>query len=314
VASQKYRVKLDFTQVNDSRALAVGRVPARSRVLDVGIGDGSLGRALKQMGCTVCGIEYDKELADESRDEYDDVVVGDVESMDLAGLFGEEPFDVVLLLDVLEHLREPGLVLARVHDVLAQGGLVVVSLPNVTHAAVKLQLLAGQFAYTDEGLLDRTHLRFFDRAHVDRLIREAGFEVLDLARVTRPAAETEITVDLEQLPAEVVKAALADPESETYQFVLTVVPRGSKLLAEPPLLPVMVLQNEVLALRAELEALRHAGGRPWLNPTTVDWIDQQLAILRERNQANQLALTNLVDHFTQTSNEVRERLAEIDRL
>src|SRR5271165_7538191 len=101
----QYRVVLDLDEVNDSRSLAVGRVPARSRVLDVGIGDGTVGRTLRRMGCTVWGVEYDKELAEASREDYEDLVVGDVEQIDLADAFGGVSFDVVLLLDVLEPLR-----------------------------------------------------------------------------------------------------------------------------------------------------------------------------------------------------------------
>ena len=69
----------------------------------------------------------------------------------------------MLLLDVLEHLKSPETILDQCHDVLAAGGLAVISLPNVANITVRLSLLFGRFRYTDRGILDRTHLRFFTR-------------------------------------------------------------------------------------------------------------------------------------------------------
>jgi 2-polyprenyl-3-methyl-5-hydroxy-6-metoxy-1,4-benzoquinol methylase len=306
----KYQVVLNLADVHDSRALAIGRVGARSRVLDVGIGDGTVGRALREMDCRVFGIENDKELADVSRDDYEELVVGDVESLDLAELF-DEKFDVILLLDVLEHLRAPGVVLERMRDLLAENGYVVISLPNVAHAAVKLQLIGGAFSYTDEGLLDSTHLRFFDFENVQALLAEAHFEMFDLARVKRMVDATEIPVDLETIDPGVLEAALADPESETYQFIVTAAPSGSAALEHPPLLPAKLLQDEIASLHDEVAALKLAGGRPWLNRITMNWVEEQLNLLHQREQARQQELSGLVNQYRDTVDEIRRRLLEL---
>jgi O-antigen biosynthesis protein len=70
-------------------------------------------------------------------------------------------FDVVLAADVLEHLREPAEVLQTLRGAMKPNGLCVVSLPNVAHVSVRFMLLQGLFRYSETGLLDESHLRFF---------------------------------------------------------------------------------------------------------------------------------------------------------
>src|SRR3954454_23807229 len=155
--------KVNLTDVNNAHTLGVLLVPPGSRVLDIGGGGGTASRALVERGCRVWAIEIDPEAARDAHRCCEDVVVGDVEQMDLRAAFDDGVFDVILLLDVLEHLKDPAATLRRASARLAPGGRVVTSIPNVTHAAVRLQLLAGRFPRTDIGLLDRTHLQFFDR-------------------------------------------------------------------------------------------------------------------------------------------------------
>jgi len=130
----------------------------------------------------------------------------------------------VLLLDVLEHLREPLAVLERAAAVLVPGGQIIASIPNVAHGAVRLALLRGSFEYTETGLLDRTHLRFFDRPAIEGLFRAAGLHIRDCLRVTRGLTETEIPIDPQAFPAAVVDEVAQDPESATYQFVVVAEP------------------------------------------------------------------------------------------
>ena len=84
----------------------------------------------------------------------------------------------MLFVDVLEHLKSPQPVLARFKSVLAPGGRIFVSLPNVAHFTMRLALLCGRFDYRPSGILDRTHLRFFTYKTGRRLIEDAGYRVL----------------------------------------------------------------------------------------------------------------------------------------
>lgn len=193
--ASRYTADLNLRGVNDAHILAIGRVPANSRVLDLGLADGSVATLLKDMGCRVWGVELDPVDAEAARGSCEEVVVADLTTLDLAEQFQGLRFDVILMLDVLEHLSNPAEVLERMKPVLADRGWGVISLPNVAHLSLRLSLLKGHFNYTDVGLLDRTHLRFFDRAGVDDLLREAGWGMFDLARVTRRLGTTEIHID-----------------------------------------------------------------------------------------------------------------------
>src|SRR6202034_2937520 len=117
VSGSRYRAEINLTDVNDSHVLAIGRVPANSRVLDLGAADGSVASVLQHMGCRVWGVEIDPAAAEEARTFCENVIVADLNVIDFADQLGGERFDVVLMLDVLEHLGEPASVLRRVASV-----------------------------------------------------------------------------------------------------------------------------------------------------------------------------------------------------
>jgi len=222
--------------------------------LDLGAADGTVAAVLRQMGCRVWGVEIDPAAAEVARGVCEEVVVEDLNQLDFGAFFGERRFDVVLMLDVLEHLNDPAAVLARVGAVLTERGWGVISVPNVTHASVRLALLSGKFTYTDLGLLDRTHVRFFDRAGVDDLLHQAGWGMFEMVRVLAPLGTTEIRVD-DPDPA-LVRRLDSDVEALTYQFVLGAAPLGSAVLASPPVLPAAVAQAAYLELWEELRLVR----------------------------------------------------------
>ena len=252
-STSRYAAKIELDRINDPHVLAVGRVPANSSVLDLGLADGSVAAVLKAMGCRSWGVEIDPSAAESARRVCEEVAVEDLNHLDLGALFEGRRFDVVLMLDVLEHLPDPAAVLRGVGSVLASGGWGVISLPNVAHVSVRLSLLSGRFAYSDVGLLDRTHLRFFDRAGVDQLLHEAGWGMLELVRVTQTLANSEIKV--EGADPDLVRELESDIEGLTYQFVVCVAPLGSAAFENPPVLPAAIAQAGYRRLEGELRNL-----------------------------------------------------------
>jgi 2-polyprenyl-3-methyl-5-hydroxy-6-metoxy-1,4-benzoquinol methylase len=105
----------------------------------------------------------------------DRVVCGDVEAVALD--FPEGYFDCVVCADVLEHLRDPWAVLRRLRPLVAEGGCVVASIPNLQHLKPVLKILLDRFEYEEAGLLDSTHLRFFTLSTIRGLFRETGYRV-----------------------------------------------------------------------------------------------------------------------------------------
>ena len=164
-----------FTRLN--RPLLAFLPPGLGSVLDVGCAAGVLGRAYKAAnpGSLWTGIEIDPEAAAVAREALDHVVAGDVESMADAPPGG--PFDALVYADTLEHFRDPAATLARHLGWLKPGGSVCVSIPNIQHWSAILSLLAGRWDYRDEGLFDRTHLRFFTLATFVEFLRDAGCTV-----------------------------------------------------------------------------------------------------------------------------------------
>ncbi|HWH30183.1 MAG TPA: class I SAM-dependent methyltransferase [Mycobacteriales bacterium] len=225
--SAKYETDVDLSNENMSQTLIAQLVGEGRRVLDVGCATGYTAQVLRGLGCTVQGVEYDPAMAEAARPHLDRIEVGDVEAMDLVGLFGEGSVDVVVFGDVLEHLRDPGAVLERCRPLLAPGGSVVASIPNVAHGSVRLALLDGRFEYTETGLLDRTHVRFFTRDAVLALLRGAGYVPVELRRTRLGVFETEVEVREGDYPPGVLADLLRDPEVMTYQFVVRAVPAAA---------------------------------------------------------------------------------------
>jgi len=255
--SYRYTANIDLAMVNDPHVLAIGRVPANSRVLDLGVADGSVASVLTRMGCRVWGVDIDPDAAEAAREICEEVIVADLNAVDLSACLPGRRFDVVLMLDVLEHLSDPAAVVGRLSPLLEDGGWAIISLPNVAHASVRLALLDGRFTYTDVGLLDRTHLRFFDHAGVANLLREAGWEMFDIARVTYRAGATEIPIG--DADPELVRRLESDIEALTYQFVLSAAPIGSPVLQDGPVLPAAVAHRALLEALAQKESLREDG-------------------------------------------------------
>jgi 2-polyprenyl-3-methyl-5-hydroxy-6-metoxy-1,4-benzoquinol methylase len=150
------------------------------RVLDVGCGSGRFGAELKRMrGARVWGIECVPEAARQAEGRLDGVVTGDV--LEALEQLPPEPFDCIVCNDVLEHLVDPEQALLRMGKRLASGGVIVASIPNVRHFRVLRDLLFHkQWRYRDDGVLDRTHLRFFTERSIRDTFERLGFEVLRL--------------------------------------------------------------------------------------------------------------------------------------
>jgi 2-polyprenyl-3-methyl-5-hydroxy-6-metoxy-1,4-benzoquinol methylase len=221
--SNRYWSTVDPALANSAHTYALELLGQSKRVLELGPAAGHVTRALVERSCDVVAIEVDPEAA-AGLDGIAECLVGDLNDPSMIGKAAESGlFDAVLAGDVLEHLVDPVATLRACREVLVPGGYVVVSLPNIAHVDVALSLVAGRFPYRDEGLLDRTHLRFFTRDTIGELFDQSGLTLIDIRRVVVPAFGTELGVDRSDFAVEVVDAALAQPDAETYQFVVRAV-------------------------------------------------------------------------------------------
>ena len=146
-------------------------------ILELGCAEGATGALALELGrCgTYCGIELVPGVAETARRRLSEVVVGDVEEMELPWQPGT--FSALILGEVLEHLRDPWLVLHRLRPLLRPGALVFASTPNVAHREVIAMLARGRWTLADSGTMDRTHLRWFTPSTFAAAFSEAGYVV-----------------------------------------------------------------------------------------------------------------------------------------
>jgi 2-polyprenyl-3-methyl-5-hydroxy-6-metoxy-1,4-benzoquinol methylase len=225
------------------------------RVLELGPATGHMTATLRERGCTVVGIEFDATMAAEGERFTERMIVGDLDTLDLTRELGEDRFDVIVAADVLEHLRDPLTLLRRLREFLNPGGYFVISLPNIAHGSVRLALLEGRFHYQETGLLDRTHLRFFTRANIEEMLDAAGLAMADLYRQTLPVDASEIEFDPAAIPADVRELVAADPEAETYQFVLKAISLATEGMPEVQR-RMREMAAEIADMRVQLERMR----------------------------------------------------------
>jgi glycosyltransferase involved in cell wall biosynthesis len=173
-----YDLKLGY---DSSHSYALGAVGSGARVLDIGSGPGGLARELRKQGCEVTVVDQHPP----SVPSLDVKVI--TQDLDEAPKFDVAPYDTLLLLDVIEHLRDPEQFLQQLRAQFDHSSKrLVFSTPNVAFIVQRLMLLGGQFNYGKAGILDRTHTRLFTFRAAEHLLRDAGFRIKSVEGVPAP--------------------------------------------------------------------------------------------------------------------------------
>ena len=230
-------VYLRTVDLNERTSLSVlaGHVRAQAHILDLGCGSGALGAFLAEHKQCVCdGVTLSQEEARHAAPFYRHVHVADLEDCDLDQLFGDARYDYIVCADVLEHLRQPERILAACRKRLTPEGRLLISVPNAGYSGLVAELLHGEFRYREEGLLDRTHLRFFTRRSLSRFLAEQGWQVDDIDTIERALPESEFRVAYDSLPPAVARHLLATPDALAYQFIASAAPVAQAQAIEPP--------------------------------------------------------------------------------
>ncbi len=303
MTGNKYTTEPELGNTNNSHALMVNLVGRDKKVLDVGTATGYVAKVLSGSGCRVTGIEADPRAARQAEESCAEVIVGDIETLDLSSELEKESFEVIVLGDVLEHLKDPLHTLKRLKPFLNSEGYVVASIPNVAHGSVRLALLQGKFRYQSLGLLDDTHLRFFTRESVEQLFEEAGFLIGELGRTRRGVLDTEVEVDRSLVTNEALRQIQSDPESETYQFVLTAHPSGEHGTLAKLSNRVRLLSEQLSQKETEVQELNE-------NTRSLDDLQRRLSARSQQVSDREREIRNLnrkLRHF----DEVQRRLEDL---
>ena len=156
-------------------------IPEGSRILDIGCSSGTLGEYLiHERKCLVDGVEPDKGDYEIAKTRLNKVWNSDIESA-LDSI--DTNYDILIFADVLEHIVYPDKVLIAVKKLLNKNGKVVFSVPNMAHISTRLGLIEGSFKYTETGILDKTHLHFWDKDTVEDVFKNSGMRLIDLDAV-----------------------------------------------------------------------------------------------------------------------------------
>jgi 2-polyprenyl-3-methyl-5-hydroxy-6-metoxy-1,4-benzoquinol methylase len=147
-------------------------------VLEIGCSEGNTLAWLRdEKGAKSCrGMEILSDVAERAKLKGLEIAVGNVEN---DGIPFSEKNDLVLCLDVLEHLNDPWNTLAIIVESIRPGGSLIVSLPNIAHISILSGLIfRNDWHYENSGILDRTHLRFFTHRTACELLTKSGLQLV----------------------------------------------------------------------------------------------------------------------------------------
>jgi len=171
----KYDCELNLEDRN-SLSVLLDRVKLNSTVLEFGPANGRMTKYMKeQLNCKVYAVEIDESAAKDAEYYTEKIIVDSIENYKWQKEFKDLKFDYIIFADVLEHLYYPEKVLKSVKEFLKEDGSILVSIPNIAHNSIIINLLKNEFNYNPTGLLDDTHIRFFTKKTFDQLIKKSGY-------------------------------------------------------------------------------------------------------------------------------------------
>jgi len=188
MALKYHQDRLDIRALKDNNIdrIQLAMIPPASRVLEIGCATGAMADYLaRERDCTVLGVEAEGEQAERARQRGLEVLTGTTDEALVQAALDQDvahhgPFQVVFLSQVIEHMPWPNKTLGQLRRWLTPDGLMVVSTCNIAHWSCRLRLLAGRFDYSDYGIMDRDHLRFFTIASCRRMLESCGYDILDI--------------------------------------------------------------------------------------------------------------------------------------
>ena len=218
----KYDFEIDMESQN-AMSLVLQRVKPQTRILEFGPATGYMTRYMKEiLGCRIWGVEIDPEAAAQAAAYTEDIVIGDADALAWLVTYKGKKFDHILFVDVLEHLRNPLLVLQTAKELLAPDGTILISVPNIAHNAVILELLQGRFNYQKTGLLDDTHIHFFTRDSLATMVRQSGLSVTAWETTEACPEDTEFGCSYDQVPENIESLLRQRMEGHIYQWIIEV--------------------------------------------------------------------------------------------
>ena len=205
---------------------AYHKIEKSTTVLEIGPSIGNLLYHLTaEKECIADLVEIDESAGSEAarfgRNCCLGVVDGNLELNHWYKKLKNNKYDYIIVLDVLEHVRNPKEVLGKLRSMLKEDGEILLSIPNIAHNSVILQLLNNDFEYTSVGLLDDTHVHFFTYSSIKQMIQEVGLFVKCEEVIQIPVGGNEIDISYGMLPKSIESFLKTRSLGTAYQYLFT---------------------------------------------------------------------------------------------
>lgn len=198
------------------------------KIVEVGCSSGALAREYKKINgdCIYIGVECVTEYATLAKRYCDTVIEHDIENIDEHFLRDTADSDCWIFGDVLEHLRDPWLLLAKIRKVIPDNGSIVACIPNAQHWSIQARLCSGDFRYENSGLLDRTHIRWFTRLTILEMFKNANFKIIESgARIFNEPNREKVLPAIRSMATSIgANPELAASDAMPLQYVLRAIP------------------------------------------------------------------------------------------
>ncbi len=215
----KYDIDLDLEERN-SLSVIISRIKDNAKILEFGPANGRMSKYLKeQLNCEIYAVEIDEQAASDAKQYTEDIVVDSIENYQWVEKYENLTFDYIIFADVLEHLYNPRAVLEKSKKFLSKHGSILVSIPNIAHNSVIMELLKNEFNYRSTGILDDTHIRFFTKKTFDELINVCDLHKVYETAIFIPPENTEFFNSYSDLPFDCANYLKSTQFGEAYQFV-----------------------------------------------------------------------------------------------
>ena len=213
-------IKFDF---NNTMTIFIDNIEAGSTILEFGPASGRLTKYLKEeKKCDMYIVELDEEAGKIAAQSAKDYVIGDIQDYVWMEKFAHIQFDYILFADVLEHLTEAANVVKESAKLLKPTGQICLSVPNIAHNSVIIDMLNNKFEYKATGIMDNTHVHFYTKDSLDLFVKECGLYIEKRFGTYTQVGFNEFDNSYENIP-EVLKEYLKSRKyGELYQLVYVI--------------------------------------------------------------------------------------------
>ena len=224
----RYKSDIDINNKEDVHVVEFEYIDENKNVLDVGCACGDFGVILKKYkNSNVYGIERDKKAIDIAMktESYMEIIHIDLDGLQNDDLLAyKNKFDYIVCGDILEHLQNPMEILSILKMCLNEGGYIIASIPNIAHTSIKANLLVDDFTYTQIGLLDETHIRFFTYKTIADNLANFGFKICSCSFTLQHINGYQPNDPYCELSGDIKKFLFEDWHSFVCQYVVKIQP------------------------------------------------------------------------------------------